>query len=179
MLIFSDNDVEENSSNLVHGGYYKPYFELAGNQLVERGVPVPKSIRYYRTEYPLLLKSRFLTLLVAKHIAVAHPRHVSQANPTLKLIQELQTYVTSKGAHFMVGFCTEIEGAKKRAFCQATGIDYVFLLDEAHLTWTYLYRTGGHHWTPLGHEWVAVQLRNFLGNQHFVNSVFETPRSTK
>ena len=168
VLVFSDNDVEENSLNLVHGGYYKPFFEDAEYALLERGVPVPKSIRYYRSEHPMLFRSHLFLMLMMRYIELAHPKHVSQPNPTLKLIQQIQKYVTSKGAKFAIGFCTEIEGAKKQAFCQTTQIDYLFLLDTPHLTWDYMYRNGGHHWTPLGHDLVCNRLYDFLNEKQFL-----------
>ncbi len=170
VLIFSDNDVEENTLNLVHGGYYKPYFEEVDHALVKRGVPVPKSIRYYRAEYPLIFKSRLIMMLTSKYLAWAFPKHTSTNNPTLKLVQQIQTYVNSQHAKFIVGFVTEIEGPKKRAFCDATKIEYLFLLDPPHLTWDYMYRTGGHHWTPLGHDLVCSRLYDFLQTNHVLNS---------
>jgi hypothetical protein len=168
-LIFSDNDVEENSLNIVHGGYYKPYFEEADHALVERGVPVPKSIRYYCSEYPLLFKSRLLRMIMSKYLASAFPKHISANNPTLKLVQQIQAYVNTKGARFMVGFVTDIEGSKKRAFCNTTKIDYLFLLDGPHLTWDYMFRTGGHHWTPQGHDLVCSRIHDFLETNHFLS----------
>jgi hypothetical protein len=179
VLVFSDNDVEENTLNIVHGGYYKPYFEEIERRLVERGVPVPKSIRYYCSEYPLLFKSRLLRMILSKYLASAFPKHVSSNNPTFKLVQQIRDYVNSKGAKFVLGFVTDIEGAKKRSFCEAAKIDYLFLLDGPHLTWDYMYRSGGHHWTPLGHDLVCSRLHDFLETNHFVSGDNTHPPNPK
>lgn len=168
VLVFSDNDVEENTLNQAHGGYYKPYFEEVDHQLVERGVPVPKCLRYYRAEHPLFFRSELMQFSFTRYLAWSAPRHVSSKNPTLRLVQEIRTYVESKGAKFVLAYGTEIEGAKKRAFSEATRVNYLFLLDSAHLTWDYMYNTGGHHWTPKGHDEVCSKLHQFLVTHDFL-----------
>jgi lysophospholipase L1-like esterase len=167
VLVYCDNDVEENRLNIVYGGYHKPYFEQVGARLIKRGVPVPKSFYYYRAEYPLLFKSQLVQIVCALYVARKAPKHVSEANPTLGLVVAMKAYVESKGAKFMIGFVTDLQEARKRSFCAAGRIDYLFLLDPSFPTWDYLYRTQGHHWTPAGHDRVCARLYEFMTANHF------------
>jgi hypothetical protein len=167
VLVYCDNDVEENRLNLVYGDYYKPYFEQVGSRLIQRGVPVPKSPHYYRKEYPLLYKSQLAQMLCSWRVARAAPKHVSEVNPTLGLVLSMKSYVESKGGQFMIGFVTDLQETKKRAFCAAGNIEYLFLLDPDFATWDYLYPTQGHHWTPAGHDRVSARLEEFLRAKNF------------
>lgn len=183
VLVFSDNDVEENGLNVVHGGYYKPYFELVEGKPVEKGVPVPKCIHYYRAEHPLLFKSALAQLLTTWHLARTAPTKSPTPNPTLPLVAEMRAYVQSKGAKFILAFCSDIEGQKKLAFVQAYHFDALFLLAGPTFNWDYMYNTGGHHWTPRGHDLVASKLYDFLTTNQFLateqsqRSVVTSPRS--
>jgi lysophospholipase L1-like esterase len=167
VLVYCDNDVEENRLNVVYDGYRKPYFEQVGSKLTKRGVPVPKSLQYYRVEHPFWFKSRLLQMLCARQVERVAPRQVSEPNPTLGLVVSMKAYVESKGARFLIGFVTDLQEARKRAFCAAGNIDYLFLLDANFATWDYLYPTQGHHWTPAGHARVSARLREFLEAKNF------------
>lgn len=166
VLVFSDNDVDENTLNMVHGGYYKPWFEANGSQLTEHGVPVPKCIHYYRAEHPLLLRSHLVQLLLTRYIASKNPLHVTSPNPTLPLVLEFRRYTQEHGARFILAFCSDIEGPKKRAFAEAGRFDYLFLLEGPDLNWDNMFRTGGHHWTPRGHDVVCSKLYDYLTAHH-------------
>jgi len=170
VLVFSDNDVEENTMNTAHKGYYKPYFEEVDHELVERGVPVPKSIRYYEAEYPLLFKSQLAQMLAGSYLARRTPKHVSAANPTLKIIWQMKRYVESRGTRFIVAYVDDLQGDKKRAFCEACKIDYLFLMDSSLMNWEFLYPTQGNHWRPKGHDHVCSKLYEFLTANHFVQT---------
>jgi len=167
VLVYCDNDVEENRLNMVYDGYYKPYFEQVGGKLVKRGVPVPKSAHYYRKEHPLLFKSRMMEMLCTQYCAHSAPLHVTTSNPTLGLILSMKALVEARVAKFLIGFVTDLQPAKKQAFCAAGKIEYLFLLDPSFATWDYLYRTQGHHWTPAGHERVCTRLLEYLEANHF------------
>src|SRR5258707_1079947 len=107
VLVYCDNDVEENRLNIVYDGYYKPYFEVADGQLVQEGIPVPKSVYYYRAEHPLLFKSRIVEMVCARYRARSAPLHTALSNPTLPLVLSIKEYVDAKGATFVIGVVHE------------------------------------------------------------------------
>ncbi len=172
VLVFSDNDVDENTLNYVHRGYYKPYFVEAGSKLEARGVPVPKSERYYAAEHPWLFKSRLVQMLCGRYIAWTAPRRVTEPNPTWALLYGVKSYVESKGAKFVLAFGTDVEAGKKKAFCERVKADYLFLLEgPAMMSWEYMYNSGGHHWTPKGNEFVASKIYDFLAGRGLLERV--------
>ncbi len=173
VLAFCDNDLNENVTNTVHGGYYKPYFEKLGTRLVLRGVPVPKSVHYYRREHPLVFKSRLVEFLFAAWTGVRSPRLGPSSDPSLELVLGIKQFVEANGAKFILGFCTDLQADKKRAFCQACKVDYLFLLDSSLRDQgdRYIFPNLGYHWTPAGHEQVAATLFDFLTTNHFLVSV--------
>ncbi len=168
MLVFSDDDLFTNGFNEYLYSYYKPYFEEADGRLVERGVPVPKSFRYYRREHQILLGSRLAQFLCARYLAWRSPYYACTNNPTLPILLTMKNYVEAKGAKFAMGFVTEAQADGKRAFCAAGKIDSVFLLEAALQKWDYVYPSQGNHWTPKGHQQVCSTLSTFLLTNKFV-----------
>lgn len=168
-LEFCDNDMVEDRLNLIHGGYYKPYFDEVDHQLVERGVPVPKSIRYYRLEHPLLFKSALVQALVNRYMAWRAPEHFRVQNFAWPLLARIKGYVESRGAKFAIGFVSDWRGEKKRSFCEASGIDYLFLLGNPPHLQEYVYPEHGNHWTPKGHDRVCQRLFGFLTTHHLID----------
>jgi hypothetical protein len=64
----------------------------------------------------------------------------------------------------------DLQGSKKRSFCETCKIDYLFLIDSALMNWEYLYPTQGNHWRPKGHDHVCAKLYDFLT----VNNLVQT-----
>jgi len=170
VLVFSDNDTMENTLNLVHRGYYKPYFEPMGDRLALKGVPVPKCLQYYKVQHPWLGKSQLLQMFVSQGLKRTAPAHVSSANPTLPLIFQLKSYSEAKGAKFILGYVDEFDGDKKRAFGEKARLNYLFLLDTPHLTTEYFYPSQGNHWKPKGHDLACARLYAFLSTNQFLIS---------
>jgi hypothetical protein len=155
-LMFCENDWSENCSSIVHTGYYKPYFEIVDGKLIKKGVPVNKSLNYYRREHPFIFKSKLLQLFVSSYLNLKAPMHKAEIDPTGKIIPAIRDYVESKGSRFMMAFIFPTEHEKKQALCEPAGIDYLFLGDNE------LYTTHGWHWTPLGHDSVCAKTYRFL-----------------
>lgn len=168
VVVFSDDDLFTNGFNEYLYSYYKPYFEEVDGRLVERGVPVPKSLRYYRREHPLLLSSRLAQFLWARYLTWRSPYYACANNPTLPILLAMKSYVETKGGKFAIGFVTEVQADGKRAFCAAGKIDSVFLLDSALQKWDFVYPSQGNHWTPKGHQQVCSTLSAFLLTNKFV-----------
>lgn len=154
-LVFCENDWSENSSFSAHQGYYKPYFVLEEDKLVPKGIPVPKSLNYYRLEMPWLCKSELIQLLIAQYLYWKEPKTVF-ADPTFKLLAEIKKYSEAHGAKFMMSFIFDKRQDEKSNFCRSQGIEHLFLGDNA------MYTTGGWHWTPIGNDSVAAKTFRFL-----------------
>jgi len=152
VLIFDfDNDDDFNTSNQVYAGYYKPYYVLAPDGGGEfKGIPVPKSRRYFFTESWLARNSLLARLAVSVFVALAHPE-IHVPDPTEHLIAMMRQFVEANGARFLVGL--EHRGPKLEAFLRAQGIPYTSFDDAPH------YPAHGEHWTPEGHALVATRLR--------------------
>ena len=168
VLVLSDDDLFTNAHNEFLYSYYKPYFEEVDGQLVEHGVPVPKSIRYYCREHPLLFRSRLAQLLFARYLRWRAPFYACPNNPTLPILLAMKNYAQAKGARFAMGFVTDVQADGKRAFCAAGKIDSLFLLEAPFQKWDYIYPTLGNHWTPKGHQLVSDVLYSFLLTNKFV-----------
>jgi hypothetical protein len=168
VLVLSDDDLFTNAHNEFLYSYYKPYFEEVDGQLVEHGVPVPKSIRYYCREHPLLFRSRLAQLLFARYLRWRAPFYACPNNPTLPILLAMKNYAQAKGARFAMGFVTDVQADGKRAFCAAGKIDSLFLLEAPFQKWDYIYPTLGNHWTPRGHQLVSDVLYSFLLTNKFV-----------
>jgi hypothetical protein len=167
LLVFSDNDMVEDRLNIIHGGYYKPYFESVGQTLVLRGIPVPKCLRYYRLEHPLLFKSALAQALLGRYLAWRVPEHFCVQNLAWPLLESMKHYVESKGAKFVVGFVSDYRGGKKFSVCEQLKVDYLLMLDPADAA-KYSYPAHGNHWTPDGHDLVCERLCKFLVSKHYL-----------
>jgi len=159
LIVCGDNDNEDNAWNC-RGGYYKPYYTLAGGGLKLHGVPVPKSARTFLAEHPRLRRCYLARLVVRTYYRFAAPPPTRNADPpTGVLLLELRRYALGKGAQFAIGLTQAHAGLEK--FLQDYGIPY------ADLTTTNpadRYPKFGNHWTPAGHAFVAEKLDDFLKN---------------
>ena len=161
-LVFcSDNDDEDNSSNIRSDGYYKPYFTAEGGRLTMHGIPVPRAERAFSSEHKLARRSCVAQLLVRAYFKLTSPRSIHPQGPpqalTGLILREMQLYITGKGASFAVGIqgpCPELED-----FLKHLGIPCVDLTTTSPSA---RYTDLGRHWTPEGHAFVCNQVENFL-----------------
>ena len=152
LLIFCQNDHDDNSTNRRYG-YYKPYFKMDQRGLELKGEPVPKTLLYYPAAFPWLFKSRVVTRLaefVWRPIARWYWPLVRVPDPTGPLLLKLREEVESKGAALAIGFIGY--GAEERSFCQASHLN-CFETNSSHV-----YTTPGGHWNAEGHREVAEKI---------------------
>jgi len=150
VLIFHNgSDHEDNTSNQRYDGYYKPYYVLtpAGGEF--KGIPVPKSRRYFFTDTWLARNSLLARLTVLVFLARTDPE-IHVPDPTEHLIAMMRRFVEANGARFLVGL--EHRGPELEALLRAQGIPYTSFDDAP-------YYPAHRHWTPEGHALVAARLR--------------------
>jgi hypothetical protein len=156
-VICGDDDNEDNSWNY-RGGYYKPFFTLAGGRLTINGVPVPKSQRSFFAAHPVLCGSYLVRFAARCYYAMFSPSPAKNSEPpTGALLLDMSKYVTSKGARFAVGL--QHSNRDLEAFLQKFKIPYVELETTNPAL---VHKDLGNHWTPAGHAFVAGKIGAFL-----------------
>lgn len=155
-LVFCrDNDEDDNTSNMRYGAFYKPYFTLGATGLTLRGVPVPKSEKFFFAQHDMLAKSRWVRLFVLAYFhRTAPPKYVASKSPTHAILADMQRFIQSKGGTFLVGLQKPYPELEQ--FLKDRNIAYVDLSNP------YIFATGSHHWTPEGHALVSARIKAFL-----------------
>ena len=155
-LLKTYNDRDDNKRNFRYGAYYKPVFLIRNAGAMELvGVPVPKSIRYYAAQYPLLFKSYLVRGMFLMYDSRFRPRFEVQ-DPTEMITRAIYQYVDNNNARLVMGFQQEDEALQ--ALCDALNVPVVTLRTGLR------FKTAGSHWTPDGHTFVAEKIfREFSG----------------
>jgi len=155
VVLCQDNDIADNRANVNFGGYYKPYFVMDGSTLELRGVPVPKSLNYYYSENPRRAQSYLLRAIARLYFQRrSPPLLIELPDPTLAILEEMRSYVESRGARFRIGLQGTI-GPLSLALLRKN-------LRFVHLTNPYHFSEMGEHWTPEGHAFVADTIHEYL-----------------
>jgi hypothetical protein len=165
VLIFcTQNDRQDNSSNIRYEGYQKPYFDTAADgSLVLRGQPVPKS-RLQVIKEDWLVRHLWLARLVsAVYLKVQHPQ-LAVPDPTERLVGKLRDFVQANGARFLVGL--QYRDPDLMRYLQAERIPFVSF-DGADF---YPGASAGTHWTPEGHKLVAERVLRLLSDNNIVRA---------
>jgi len=157
VLVFcTDNDIEDNATNVRQGGYYKPFCTgFDSNGIIMKGIPVPRCYRAILADHKGL-SHLFLTRLMVRAYCKFRNPPVFQANrnPTDLLLLAMRSYVVKKGAFFGVAM-------------QELNEDFKQLLTNYQIPWVAL-RTKkkfpgfAGHWTPEGHTEVCDDMEKFL-----------------
>jgi hypothetical protein len=152
----TSNDRNDNSSNMISDGYYKPYLAQAADGAWRFfGQPVPKSRQSYFTDDPLVKNLWLARLAVTGYIYARRPQ-IAVPDPTEQLVGMMRDLVESRGARFLVGL--QYADAKLQSFLQAQKIPYTSF-DGADS-----YVVQGNHWTAKGHALVADRLAALLSS---------------
>lgn len=103
LMFCTQNDRQDNSTNIRYEGYQKPYFATAPDgSLVLSGQPVPTSRLQAIKEVWLVRHSWLARLASAVYLKLRHPRLVVP-DPTERLVGKLRDFVQARGARFLVG----------------------------------------------------------------------------
>lgn len=170
VLIFcTQNDRQDNSTNIRYEGYQKPYFATAPDgSLVLSGQPVPKSRLQAIKEVWLVRHLWLARLASAVYLKLRHPMLVVP-DPTERLVGKLRDFVQARGARFLVGL--QYRDPELIRYLQAERIPFVGL-DGADF---YPGAAEGTHWTPDGHKVVAERILGLLSDNHIVAAGVRSP----
>jgi hypothetical protein len=157
VLVFCTmNDRGDNSTNIRHEGYHKPYFETAPDgSLKLRGQPVPLSRLQYINEVWWVRNAWLARLANAVYLKIRHPK-LDVPDPTERLVDAMAGFVAANGAKFFVGLQSSDDELIRHL--QNRRISFV-ALDGAV---SYVGASVGGHWTPEGHKIVADRLFDLL-----------------
>jgi hypothetical protein len=157
VLIFcTENDRQDNSTNIRYEGYQKPYFETGPDgSLVLKGQPVPKSRLQYIEEDWLVRNVWLARLVAAVYVKLRHPL-LYVPDPTERLVDKIREFVETNGAKFLVGL--QSSDPELVRHLQANRIPFV-AFDGAPF---YPGAGLGAHWTPEGHRFVAERVLRLL-----------------
>jgi hypothetical protein len=163
VLIFcTENDRQDNSSNIRYEGYQKPYFAGAPDgSLVLQGQPVPRS-RLQAIKEDWWVRHFWLVRLAnAVYLKLRHPV-LQVPDPTERLVDKMKEFVEANGSKFLVGLQTN-----DAALVRHLGARQIPLVTFDGAA-AYPGEVG--HWTPDGHKLVAERLFGLLS----VNKVLGT-----
>jgi hypothetical protein len=156
LMFCTQNDREDNATNIRYEGYHKPYFTISPDgELRREGQPVPLSRLQYIKENWWVHHLWLARLANAVFLKMRHPV-VYVPDPTERLVDQIQGFVEQHGARFMVGLQTT--DIRLVHHLQARRVPFV-TLDEADF---YPGAAVGGHWTPKGHVLVAERLMALL-----------------
>jgi lysophospholipase L1-like esterase len=160
VLIFcTQNDRQDNSTNILHEGYQKPYFAPApDSSLMLRGQPVPKSRLQYIKEDWLVRNSWLARLVATIYVKVRYPLKFVP-DPTERLVSKIGDFVETNGDRFLVGL--QYGDPALIRHLQANQIPFV-TFDGAP------FYPDGAHWTPDGHKLVAERVLGLLSENKIV-----------
>ena len=163
VLIFcTQNDRDDNSTNIRYEGYHKPYFAtLPDGSLALEGQPVPKSRLQTIKEDWWVRHSWLMRLVNAVYLKLRYPKR-EVADPTERLVDKMREFVEANGAKFLVGLQSSDQALvshlrdKRIPFVSFDGADF--------------YRDPfvGGHWTPDGHRLVADRLIGLLAGNNVI-----------
>jgi hypothetical protein len=150
LVVCTNNDRLDNSSNKRYG-YYKPYYATdPGGKGQFKGIPAPVSKNHFFAYNWFTRAARYsmLTrLAVSSYYFFAHPE-IHVPDPTEDLIVLMKQFVESHGAKFLVGIqYLENRDPAFEAFLQRHGIPFASFEGADH-----------YPWTPEGHALVAKRM---------------------
>jgi hypothetical protein len=168
LIVCTDNDRDDNSSNVTSNGYFRPYLEQAADGTWQlSGQPVPRSRYAYFKGNALVHHSWLARLAVTAFVQARYPR-IEVPDPTERLIGMMRDLVEARGARLLVGLTESHDKYLPfEAYLQREGIPSVHFKDAD------LYRVDGGHWTPGGHAMVASRVRSLLE----AANVLDVPRA--
>jgi hypothetical protein len=165
LMVCTDNDRQDNSTNIRYEGYHKPYFTIAADNVpVLAGQPVPKSRLQAIKEDWWVRHSWLVRLANAVYLKLRYPAVQLKRDPTEQLVDEIRKFVEANGAKFLVGLQTADAGLVRHLTLR--GIPFV-AFDGAD---AYPGAGIGGHWTPEGHKFVAERLMGLLSANDVISA---------
>ena len=164
-LLYHHNDWHGNSVNHIYNGYYKPYFTLNNKteELVPKGVPVPKSINHLKYEYPTIYKSKIAIWLTN----ILYNNHISEINVnpeiTFSILLRMRDYIEEDlNAEFKIAVVGNGQTPDLKNFLKSNNFDSIFI-DENNSK-EFFTSTG--HWSILGNKRASEKIVSHLNSMN-------------
>lgn len=156
-LLYHHNDWHGNSVNEIYNGYYKPYFSIVKytNSLNLNGVPVPKSIKHLKHDFPLIFKSKIAIWLT--HIFYSSKINEVKVMPeiTFEILLQLRKFVAEDlNAQFKIGIVGNGYTPGLTEFLSKNEFDATFI--DQNKSGEFFTTSG--HWTKHGNERAAKKI---------------------
>jgi GDSL-like Lipase/Acylhydrolase family len=156
LLFCTDNDRQDNSSNLRYNRYHKPYFVTGPDgALAVQGQPVPKSLQLMIRENWLVRHLRLARVAALAYVEMSSPA-ISVPDLTERLITAIHDFVSAHDAKLLVALQSTDD--RMAAHLKSERIPFVTLDGAAAYSIDY-----GAHFTPEGHEFVARRMLDLFG----------------
>ena len=160
-LLYHHNDWHGNSVNHIYYGYHKPYFNLdeETNNLILKGVPVPKSVNHLKHEFPIIYKSKIAIWLT--NIFYSNKISEIKCNPqiTFNILLRLKQYVEKNlNAEFKIGIVGNGNTPGLNNFLEYNEFDFIHI--DKNKSKEYYTATG--HWTISGNKKASEKIVSHL-----------------
>ena len=166
VLVFcTQNDREDNGTNIRYEGYHKPYFTIGPDgQLELKGQPVPVSRLQYFKEASLVRNLWLARLAVSVYLKIRYPV-LFVPDPTEKLLGKIRSFVEGNGAKFLVAM--NVRDDHLIRYLELNGISFTSLDGAAF----YPSKRVGGHWTPEGQAFVSERIFDLLAENEIVRAI--------
>ena len=160
-LLYHHNDWHGNSVNHIYYGYHKPYFNLdeETNNLILKGVPVPKSVNHLKHEFPIIYKSKIAIWLT--NIFYSNKISEINCNPqiTFNILLRLKQFVEKNlNAEFKIGIVGNGKTPGLNNFLDYNDFDFIHI--DKNKSKEYYTSTG--HWTISGNKKASEKIVSHL-----------------
>lgn len=149
LIVCVENDHDDNSTNSRHGHTLKPYLAQVDGRWRFRGLPVPRSHRWYYDHNALAHRSAVVRLAIEAYHYLRYPS-VVVPDPTNQLVAMMRDFTEQRGAKFLVGL--QHDDPALEPFLIAQKIPYTRFDGAATIP-------NDDHWNPKGHATVAERLK--------------------
>ncbi len=159
LMVCLENDILESQQNIVYSDYYKPYFILDGNNLILKGVPVPKTWLYYKNNF-FIKHSKFISSLLRAFISIKHPFVCTNNNTiAMDIILAMKSFLKEKDNIFIVGLIGTNKEVEEK--CLNNNIKYINLENDNLIE-------NDMHWNETGHQYVADKIYKFFEEENII-----------
>lgn len=162
-LLFCYNDILDNTLNNNYNGYYKPYIIKQQDELILKGIPVPKSWLYYKNNF-FIKYSRFNNFILETFIRIKNPSLSLQNYEIIGYIyNEIIKFCDLHNCRLIICIAKDDD---INSFEKILKNNDMFFLNLANDN---VRSTTDFHWNKKGHEYVANKIYNFLKEEKIIN----------
>lgn len=150
-FIYCYNDDIECEKNIVHLGYYKPYYVKVNNKIKLQGYPIPKTWLYYNKTKSMLFNLIFELSVRLKNYSIIKDNDSIYVD----IFKEIKNFLNEKNCKFIIASANDNDILKN------IGVAYIDLENSNTID-------DFGHWDEKGHEYVANKIYNFLKEENII-----------